>query len=141
MVGFVLPYTLVLDHRVKTRVTEIDFTQPTRVYARPQLLAAGMPMDKATLALELKMAGYTEAAHVAEIPGTWSEDGGAFVIASRGYMDPVGGELPRRVRVTLASGRIQSVLDLTSHKPLRTTHLDPARIATMYGAAQEERII
>jgi penicillin-binding protein 1B len=141
MVGFVLPYALVLDHRVKTRVTEIDFTQPTRVYARPQLLAAGVPMDKATLELALKMAGYTEAAKVAEIPGTWSEDGGAFVIASRGYMDPVGGELPRRVRVTLASGRIQSVLDLTSHKPLRTTHLDPARIATMYGAAQEERII
>jgi penicillin-binding protein 1B len=141
MVGFVLPYALVLDHRVKTRVTEIDFTQPTRVYARPQLLAAGVPMDKATLELALKMAGYTEAAKVAEIPGTWSEDGGAFVIASRGYMDPVGGELPRRVRVTLASGRVQSVLDLTSRKPLRTTHLDPARIATMYGAAQEERII
>ena len=70
MVGFVLPYTLVLDHRVKTRVTEIDFTQPTRVYARPQLLAAGVPMDKATLALELKLAGYTEAAKVAEVPGT-----------------------------------------------------------------------
>ncbi|TAN05197.1 MAG: penicillin-binding protein 1B [Rhodanobacteraceae bacterium] len=141
MVGYVLPYTLVLDHRVKTRVTEIDFTQPTRVYARPQLLAAGVPMDKATLALELKLAGYTEAAKVAEVPGTWSADGSTFVIASRGYMDPVGGELPRRVRVVLGSGRVQSVLDLTSHKPLRKTHLDPARIATMYGAAQEERIV
>ena len=140
-VGFVVPYTLVLDHRVKTRVTELDFSQPTRVYARPQLLQAGVPMNKATLELELRIAGYSEAAHVAQVPGTYSVDGKAFTIASRGYMDPSGGELPRRVRVTLAAGRIGSVLDLTSGKPLRRTHLDPARIATMYGAQQEERII
>jgi penicillin-binding protein 1B len=140
-IGFVVPYTLVLDHRVKTRVTEIDFTQPTRVYGSPQLLEAGVPMDKATLELELQMAGYTEAARVAHVPGTFSLDGDKFIIASRGYMDPVGGELPRRVRVTLGSGSIRSVFDLTADKPLRKTHLDPARIATLYGSEQEERII
>ncbi len=140
-IGFVVPYTLVLDHRVKTRVTEIDFTQPTRVYGRPQLLEAGVPMDKATLKLELQMAGYTEAAHGARVPGTYSLDGDKFIIASRGYMDPVGGELPRRVRVTLGSDAIRSVFDLTADKPLRKTHLDPARIATLYGVEQEERII
>ena len=140
-IGFVVPYTLVLDHRVKTRVSEIDFTQPTRVYARPQLLQAGVPMNRATLTLELQMAGYTEAAKTAQVPGTWSADGDKFIIASRGYMDPIGGELPRRVRVTLGSGRIQSVLDLTADKPLHKSHLDPARIATLYGAEQEERIV
>ncbi|HKU78728.1 MAG TPA: transglycosylase domain-containing protein, partial [Rhodanobacteraceae bacterium] len=140
-IGFVVPYTLVLDHRVKTRVTEIDFTQPTRVYGRPQLLEAGVPMNKATLTLELQMAGYTEAPHVARVPGTYSLDGDKFIIASRGYMDPVGGELPRRVRVALGSGSIQSVFDLTADKSLRKAHLDPARIATLYGAEQEERII
>jgi penicillin-binding protein 1B len=140
-IGFVVPYTLVLDHRVKTRVTEIDFTQPTRVYGSPQLLEAGVPMDKATLELELQMAGYTEAARAAHVPGTFSLDGDKFIIASRGYMDPVGGELPRRVRVTLGSGSIRSVFDLTADKPLRKTHLDPARIATLYGSEQEERII
>ncbi|MGH8183040.1 MAG: penicillin-binding protein 1B [Rhodanobacteraceae bacterium] len=140
-IGFVLPYTLVLDHRVKSRVAEIDFSQPTRVYARPQLLQAGVPMNKATLELELQAAGYTEAAQTARVPGTWSADGDKFTIASRGYMDPAGVELPRRVRVTLASGRIESVFDLTANKPLHKTHLDPARIATMYGAEQEERIV
>ncbi|HEY9112235.1 MAG TPA: penicillin-binding protein 1B [Rhodanobacteraceae bacterium] len=140
-IGFVVPYTLVLDHRVKTRVTEIDFTQPTRVYGKPQLLEAGVPMDKATLTLQLEMAGYTEAAQVARVPGTFSTDGDRFIVASRGYMDPVGGELPRRVRVTVGSGAIQSVFDLTANKPLRRTRLDPARIATLYGAEQEERII
>ncbi|HEX7325434.1 MAG TPA: penicillin-binding protein 1B [Rhodanobacteraceae bacterium] len=139
--GFVLPYTLVLDHRVKTRVTEIEFSQPTRVYARPQLLAPGVPMNPATLTLELRMAGYTRSGSEAQIPGTYSAKGATFVIASRGYRDPAGGELPRRVRVALVAGHIQSVFDLTAKKPLRETHLDPARIATLYGANQEERIV
>ena len=102
-VGFVVPYTLVLDHRVKTRVTELDFSQPTRVYARPQLLQAGVPMNKATLELELRIAGYSEAAHVAQVPGTYSVEGGTFTIASRGYADPMGGEAPRRVRVRVSN--------------------------------------
>jgi penicillin-binding protein 1B len=139
--GFVLPYTLALDHRVRTRVTEIDFTQPTRVYARPQPLEAGVSMNAATLALQLQMAGYTKVASDARVPGSWSESGSRFVIASRGYRDPYGGELPRRVRVTLGAGEIRSVLDLTAGKPLHETHLDPARIATLYGADQEERIV
>lgn len=140
-IGFVVPYTLALDHRVRTRVSEIEFTQPTRVYGAPQLLEAGVPMNKATLVLELQMAGYTEAAHAAQVPGTYSVDGDRFTIASRGYMDPLGGELPRRVRVSLGSGTVQSVFDLTAGKPLRKTHLDPARIATLYGSDQEERIV
>ncbi|HET7563217.1 MAG TPA: penicillin-binding protein 1B [Rhodanobacteraceae bacterium] len=139
--GFVVPYTLVLDHRVKTRVTEIDFTQPTRVYARPQLLAAGVPMNAATLVQELDAAGYTEAKGEAHVPGTYSASGNTFLIASRGYADPVGGELPRRVRVTLGGGTINSVYDVTAKKSLHRSHLDPARIATLYGAEQEERIV
>lgn len=136
-----MPYTLVLDHRVKTRVTEIDFTQPTRVFARPQLLASGVPMDAATLVQELDAAGYTRAKGDAHVPGSYDEAGGVFTIASRGYMDPAGGELPRRVKVTLAGGEIKAVFDLTAKKALRRSHLDPARIATLYGAEQEERIV
>ncbi len=140
-VGFVLPYALVLDQRVRTRVTEIDFSQPTRVYAQPLLLAPGVAMNANTLSLELDMAGYARVAPEAQVPGTYSGQGGRFVIASRGYADPAGGELPRRVRVTLDDGRVASLLDLTSGKPLHRTHLDPARIATLYGAEQEERRI
>ncbi|HET7930739.1 MAG TPA: penicillin-binding protein 1B [Rhodanobacteraceae bacterium] len=139
--GFLVPYTLVLDHRVKTRVTEIDFTQPTRVYARPQLLEAGVPMNAATLVQELDAAGYTEAKGEARVPGSYSATGNTFVIASRGYADPDGGELPRRVRVTLDGDTIKSVYDVTAKKYLHRSHLDPARIATLYGAEQEERIV
>ncbi len=137
--GFLIPYTAVLDARVRMRVGEIAFSQPTRVFARPQLLAAGVPMNADALTLELTAAGYTEEQGGAHVPGTFSRDGDAFVIASRGYADPAGGELPRRVRVTLSHGQISSVKDLTSGRMLHETHLDPARIAALYGVEQEER--
>ncbi|HJU26729.1 MAG TPA: penicillin-binding protein 1B [Rhodanobacteraceae bacterium] len=136
--GFLVPYTAVLDARVRDRVGEIAFSQPTRVYARPQLLAPGVPMKAEALQLELTAAGYTPEKE-ARVPGTFGRDGDRFVIASRGYADPAGGELPRRVRVMLSHGRIDSVKDLTSGRTLHETHLDPARIATLYGARQEER--
>src|SRR5689334_21964790 len=112
--GFLIPYTAVLDARVRDRVGEIAFSQPTRVYARPQPLSAGVAMSAVTLALELSAAGYTHEQGEARVPGTYSRDGGHFVIASRGYADPADGELPRRVRVTLSHGQVDSVKDLTS---------------------------
>jgi len=137
--GFLVPYTAVLDARVRDRVGDIAFSQPTRVYARPQRLAAGVPMNADTLALELTAAGYTQEQQEARVPGTFSRDGSTFVVASRGYADPAGGELPRRVRVTLSHGQVDAVKDLTSAQVLHETHLDPARIAALYGAEQEER--
>src|SRR6185437_515650 len=138
-IGFLLPYTLVLDARVRARVGEIAFSQPTRVFAMPVTLAAGVAMNADALTLELTSAGYTQEQGEAHVPGTFSRDGDRFIIASRGYADPSGGELPRRVRVTLSHGQIDSVKDLTSGRVLHETHLDPARIATLYGAEQEER--
>jgi penicillin-binding protein 1B len=138
-IGFLLPYTLVLDARVRARVGEIAFSQPTRVFAKPVRLAPGEAMNPDALVLELASAGYTQEQKEARVPGTFSRDGERFVIASRGYADPAGGELPRRVRVTLSHGQIDSVKDLTSGHLLHETHLDPARIATLYGAEQEER--
>lgn len=137
--GFLVPYTAVLDARVRDRVGDIAFSQPTRVYARPQRLAAGVPMNTDTLTLELTAAGYTQDPQEARVPGTFSRDGSTFVIASRGYADPAGGELPRRVRVALSHGQVDAVKDLTSGRVLHETHLDPARIAALYGAEQEER--
>ncbi|MEO7149081.1 MAG: penicillin-binding protein 1B [Rhodanobacteraceae bacterium] len=137
-IGFLIPYMLTLDARVQARVGEIAFSQPTRVFARPQLLAPGTAMSADALELELTAAGYTPdmAAHV---PGSFCRDGDRFIVASRGYAGPDGGELPRRVQVALSHGQIASVKDLTSGQTLHGTHLDPARIATLYGAEQEER--
>jgi penicillin-binding protein 1B len=138
--GFVLPYTLVLNKRVQDRFNDLVFAVPTRVYARPLPLAAGTPMTPAALELELTFAGYSNDDH-GQVAGSWLRQGSHYTIASRGYAGPDGGELPKRIRVTLGNGIVQQVQDAGSGKNIGLTHLDPARIATLYGARQEERRI
>jgi penicillin-binding protein 1B len=139
-VGFLIPYTLVLNARVQTRFNDLVFSVPTRVYARPLPLAVGEPMSAAALELELTFAGYSNDGH-GKVPGSWAKNGSRYVISSRGYAGPDGGELQHRVELTLGHDRIASLRDADSGKPVRLSHLDPARIATLYGARQVERRI
>ena len=139
-VGFLLPYTLVLNKRVQDRFNDLVFAVPTRVFARPLLLEAGEPMTPAALELELTFAGYTGDGK-GELPGRWGRHGARYTISSRGYAGPDGGELPKRIVVTLGRGVVASVADAASGRPIKEAHLDPARIATVYGAQQEERRI
>ncbi|WP_426688000.1 penicillin-binding protein 1B [Rhodanobacter ginsengiterrae] len=136
--GFVLPYTLVLNKRVQDRFNELVFAVPTRVYARPLPLAVGTPMTSSALELELTFAGYSNDGK-GQVAGGWKKDGLRYTISSRGYAGPDGGELPKRIRVTLAGGLVKAVQDDASGKAIALAHLDPARIATLYGASQEER--
>ena len=139
--GFVLPYTLILNKRVQDRFNDLVFAVPTRVYSQPTHLAPGVPMNAATLEVELTFAGYIADGH-GQVPGSWAKQGSStYYISSRGYAGPDGGELPKRIRVALGSGVVASVTDIGTDKALRETHLDPARIATVYGPKQEDRSI
>ncbi|MEO5830488.1 MAG: transglycosylase domain-containing protein, partial [Rhodanobacter sp.] len=138
LVGFVLPYTLVLNKRVQDRFNELVFAVPTRVYARPLPLAVGVPMTSSALELELTFAGYSQDGK-GEVAGSWQREGLRYTISSRGYAGPDGGELPKRIAVTLGGGLVKAVRDARSGKAIEQAHLDPARIATLYGASQEER--
>lgn len=135
--GFLIPYTLYLNHEVGERFGQLRWQIPTRVYARPLEVAPGTALDAATLKTELDAASYREDG--GERPGTYARDGGRFTIASRGFNDVDGAVQPRRIEVAVAGGRVASVRDLTSKKALRSARLDPARIATLYGQKQEER--
>ncbi|UPG84841.1 penicillin-binding protein 1B [Luteibacter aegosomatis] len=138
--GFLLPYTLILNARLQDRFNDLVFAVPTRVYARPLLLEPGRAMTPAALELELTFAGYTPEGG-GKVQGSYSKNGSRFVIASHGYAGPDGGELPHRIRVALGNGQVTSVVDDTNNKDIKSIHLDPARIATFYGAEQEERRI
>lgn len=135
--GFLIPYVLHLNAQVTERFGQLRWQVPTRVYARPLVLAPGVAMDAATLKVELAAAGYIEDGKGLK-PSTYHAEGGRFVIASRGYID-IDGRVPaQRIEVRLSGGKVGS-LRSAEGAPLRAARLDPARIATLYGARQEER--
>ncbi|AOH35183.1 penicillin-binding protein 1B [Luteimonas sp. JM171] len=136
--GFLVPYTLYLNSLLDEQFAALTWQEPTRVYARPLMLAPGLALDARTLRHELQAAGYREGDGVR--PGTWNEqeDGGRWLISSHGFRDVDGPVAPSRVEVRLAGGRVSGLHDADG-EGLDRARLDPARIATLYGARQEER--
>lgn len=135
--GFLIPYSLYLNHEVGERFDQLRWQLPTRVYGRPLELAPGLALDKQTLTTELAAAGYHPGDGVR--PGTYSNDGGRWLISSRGFNDVDGPVAPRRIALTLSGGKVARLRDAASEKALKAARLDPARIATLYGQKQEER--
>src|SRR5690606_22944670 len=135
--GFLVPYTLYLNHQVSERFGELRWQVPTRVYARPLRLAPGLAMDAQTLKTELAAASYHEGDGVRA--GTYAQDGARWTIASRGFRDVDGVVGPSRIQVSVSGGRVGTVRDLVGKREVKAARLDAARIATLYGQKQEER--
>lgn len=136
--GFLIPYTLYLNHQVSQRFGELKWQLPTRVYARPLQLEPGIAMDANTLKTELDAAAYRDDGTGSKT-GSYSRKGNTFIISSRGYFDVEGRIAPQRIQVALSDGRVASVRSMDRKANLRAARLDPARIATLYGQKQEER--
>lgn len=138
LLGFGIPYGIALDRLVRQRVAELTWSEPSRVYARPLRLARGQRLDARTLLAELGAARYREA-DPALAPGTYHREGNAFVLATRAFTGARGPQPARRLEVVLAAGRVARLADADTGAALPEAHLDPARIATLYGARQQER--
>ncbi|RPE75443.1 penicillin-binding protein 1B [Vulcaniibacterium tengchongense] len=135
--GFLIPYTLYLNHEVGQRFGQLRWQIPTRVYARPLELAPGLTLDAATLKTELDAAAYREGDGVRA--GTYAREGGRWRISSRGFADVDGPVPARRIELVLSGGEVASLREAGSKRALKSARLDPARIATLYGQKQEER--
>jgi penicillin-binding protein 1B len=138
--GFLGPYVVYLDGQVRSRFDDLSWDLPSRIYARPLELTVGVPMSPEALALELDAARYTVDPSV-RVPGTFARNGAKFTIARRAFADASGREAQRRIAVTLTAGHVSALSDADTGAPLGRARIDPARIATLYGAEQEERRI
>ncbi|MCL1634498.1 penicillin-binding protein 1B [Luteimonas sp. SX5] len=136
--GFLIPYTLYLNYQVGQRFGQFQWQIPTRVFARPLQLRPGLAMDAQTLKTELDAAAYRDDGAGVR-PGTYSRNGGRWLIASRGFQDVDRAVAPGRIELTLSGGRVAGLRDATRKRALKSALLDPARIATLYGQQQEER--
>ncbi|MHC9086799.1 penicillin-binding protein 1B [Luteimonas sp. RIT-PG2_3] len=135
--GFLVPYTIYLNHQVSQRFGELRWQVPTRVYARPLELGRGLAMDAQTLKTELDAAAYREGDGIK--PGTYHREGGKWTIASRGFRDVDGVVGPSRIEASLGGGQVTGLRDVAGKRAIKSARLDAARIATLYGQKQEER--
>lgn len=137
-IGFLVPYTFYLDREVRSRFDDLSWVTPSRVYARPLQLSPGLPLSVDTLQIELVAARYADDP-AARTGGTWHREGNRFTIARRAFIYLDGREREKRLSLTIADGRVTQLTDADSGAALPSVRLEPARIATLYGAQQEDR--
>ena len=104
-----------------------------RIYAAPTLLRMGEPVPGGSLARKLTRLGYRPVAAATRepAPGEFRVDGAAVEIAQRPSPAPWG-EPPRRVVVTVRSGRVAGLRDL-GEGPLDHLDLEPEMLAVTGG--------
>lgn len=136
--GFAVPYVMVLDRDVRAKFGALQWQVPTRVYARPLRLSPGMPLSASAFSAELAAAGYQSEA-AAQMPGSYSQDGNTYRVATRSYTDIDGPVPAQHLQVRLVGNAVASITDRSGKTRLREARIDPARIATLYGVAREER--
>lgn len=138
LLGFLIPYTITLDHQVRERFDDLSWQVPSRVFARPLDLAPGRPLNVDTLLLELEASRYRPAPS-ALAPGSFARNGNHFEIARRAFAGIDGRYPAQLLALDLNDGRVANLIDGKTGKALHQAELDPARIATLYGSQQEER--
>lgn len=137
-IGIGGPYIWQLDKQVREQFAQLQWQVPTRIFARPLLLAEGVRLNPEAMELELTAASYRNDG-AGQLPGTFKRDGGKFTLATRSFVDMDGPVRERQLQVVISAGRVVSVVDATTKKRLDSARLDPARIATLYGNTEEER--
>jgi penicillin-binding protein 1B len=127
-----------LDYLVTKQFTDRGWTVPTRVYARPLELRAGLPLSASDLEQELERLGYRMGRTAR--PGTYRRDGSRFDIMLRKtqYAGQVRAPLPLRVVAT--ASKITAVQD-TRGSDLPMAPLEPLLIGSLHPVHGEDRII
>lgn len=137
-IGIGVPYIWYLDKQVRTEFAQLNWQVPTKVYARPLVLAPGLPLDGSTLELELKMAGYQMDGQ-GSTPGTYSRNGGRFKLTTRDFFNAEGKVASQHLDVYIVSSRVQSLRNAETKNRIKQAMVDPVRIASLYGNNTEER--
>ncbi|HEX5759750.1 MAG TPA: PBP1A family penicillin-binding protein [Thermoanaerobaculia bacterium] len=127
--------------QVSRRFPEAPFRQPSRLYARPEVLAVGEPIATSAVLAELRDAGYREWEADGPLPpGTFRRSGGRLALHLRPFPDRAGRGRPgesRPVLVDVERGRVARVL--IAGRPAARVELEPALLASYYGPDAEER--
>lgn len=139
VVGATGPTVVYLNRVIDARFDLSRQPVASRVYARPLVLAPGLPISADLLQIELAEARY-QSAQTSVSPGSYFRQGERFEIHTRGFRFGDGLEPSERIEVVLSGGKVARLRQLPGGKALTSKRLDPARIATIQPADDAERL-
>lgn len=130
-----------LDRVVRARFEGPLFELPSRVYAAPTILSAGLDVTQVDLRGALRRLGYREepSAEIAS-PGGVHWEKGRVVAYLRAFEHPSRAEPARRIEIDLAGRQIEALRDLDADgRELAAVLLEPELVGSYFGPHREQR--
>lgn len=138
--GGAVAYGLHLDTIIRTRFEGKLWSLPSRLYARPLELFAGLRLSKHDFTRELKMLGYREESNL-EHPGAYRRSGEFFEVKTRPF-DFWDEKAPsRKFRISFDSSGVAGLSDLDIGQQASVVRLDPLQIGSFYPDNHQDRIL
>ena len=129
-----------LDRVVRVKFEGKRWALPARVYARPLELYVGRNLSEDVLKGELERLDY-RALNPPAKAGTYARQQGRFLIHTRPFRFWDGEEPERTLDLVIAEGKIESLTDAGGGAAPVLLRLDPALIASIYPAHNEDRVL
>ncbi len=139
-IGLGVPWVIWLDVQVRHEFEGRKWDVPSRVYARPLSLYAGLNLSRDALLLELDAAGYRRA-DLASQPGSFSVRGDNFEINRRGFVFEDGPQPALRFNLRVDTEGVVGVYPSSGSAETGLVRLDPAEIASIYPMHDEDRTL
>ncbi len=129
-----------LDVTIRSQFEGRRWALPAKVYARPLELYSGLALSPARFEETLRSLGYRHRPFL-QRPGDFSRDGTRFHLYTRAFRFWDGEEPSRRLQVIFDGSRVARLALLDDGQVLDLLRLEPQRIASIYPAHKEDRIL
>ena len=113
---------------------------PSRIYSDLYVLRPGDAASAPALTSKLERLYYQPAETTPERPGHFRREKDAFEIHTRAFRYPGRVFADRRVRLTIAGGRVKAVTDAAG-EAIPALILEPERLGSVFGAELEDRTV
>ncbi|MDQ7016566.1 MAG: penicillin-binding protein 1B [Gammaproteobacteria bacterium] len=133
-------YVAFLDYKVRLHFAGAQWALPAHVYARPLELYASAALSPSELEEKLRQLGY-RAKRQPSRPGEYRRLPQSLDIVSRPFQFWDGLQVSRNVRISFAQRHVSSLRALDRLGELSWFRLQPERIASIYPAHHEDRLL
>ena len=133
-------FALYLDLTVRAQFEGKRWALPARVYSATARALSGLKLRPEQLGAELAMLSYRDAGSQLD-PGSFRQQRDEFTIATRPFVFWDGAQAALQLRADFDGGRLRSLTDLKTDKPVTLARLDPLLIGGIYPAHNEDRAL
>jgi len=126
-----------IDIHIRQQFEGKRWAVPTKVYARPLELYAGLPLSLDDLKIELRGLGYQFVSKVTQ-PGQAEFSATKAIIYSRGFNFPDGNERAQQLVLAFSNGQVSNIHSYQG-SPIALVRLEPILVGGIYPLNNEDR--